>query len=108
MSELIEDARTQIISACKSVFDPELPVNIYDLGLIYDIEIDEKGEQVDVGVTMTLTSPSCPVAGSLPGDVETAIQRLDIVRCCDVRLTWSPMWTMDKMSDVASLELGFM
>ena len=94
-----------IVAACRSVFDPEIPVNVYDLGLIYSIEINERNE---VRVTMTLTAPGCPVAGEMPGWVADAITPIAGVGAVDVDLTWEPQWGMDMMSDEARLELGFM
>lgn len=94
-----------IVEACRSVYDPEIPVNIYDLGLIYTIEID--GESA-VRVVMTLTAPGCPVAGEMPGWIAEAIEPLPGVKQVDVELTWEPPWGMEMMSDEARLELGFM
>jgi len=94
-----------IVEACRSVYDPEIPVNIYDLGLVYTIDIDDDGA---VRVTMTLTAPGCPVAGEMPGWVADAITPVPGVRQVDVDLTWDPPWGMDMMSDEARLELGFM
>ena len=94
-----------IVEACKSVYDPEIPVNIYDLGLIYTININEES---DVDVKMSLTAPGCPVAGEMPIWVEEAIEPLPGVRCVKVELVWEPQWGMDMMSDEARLELGFM
>lgn len=95
----------QITEACRSVYDPEIPVNIYDLGLIYTIEIDAENA---VKVVMTLTAPGCPVAGEMPGWVAEAIEPLAGVKQVDVELVWEPPWGMDMMSDEARLELGFM
>lgn len=95
----------QVVEACRSVFDPEIPVNIYDLGLVYTIEIT--GEN-DVNIFMSLTAPGCPVAGEMPGWVADAIMALPGVRHVDVQLVWEPQWGMDMMSDEARLELGFM
>ena len=95
----------QIVEACRSVFDPEIPVNIYDLGLVYTIDISAESE---VNVTMTLTAPGCPVAGEMPGWLAEAIEPLPGVKQVDVELTWEPPWGMDMMSDEARLELGFM
>ena len=95
----------QIAEACRSVYDPEIPVNIYDLGLIYTIDIDAENA---VKVIMTLTAPGCPVAGEMPGWVAEAIEPLAGVKQVDVDLTWEPPWGMDMMSDEARLELGFM
>ena len=95
----------QIVGACQSVFDPEIPVNIYDLGLIYTIDIDAQNA---VRVIMTLTAPGCPVAGEMPGWVAEAIEPVAGVNQVDVELTWEPPWGMEMMSDEARLELGFM
>lgn len=94
-----------IVEACRTVFDPEIPVNIYDLGLVYAIQISAEG---DVAVTMTLTAPGCPVAGEMPGWVADAISPLPGVKSVDVNLTWEPMWGMNMMSEAARLELGFL
>ncbi len=94
-----------VVEACRTVFDPEIPVNIYDLGLIYTIAINEDSE---VKVTMTLTAPGCPVAGEMPGWVAEAIEPIPGVKQVEVDLTWEPPWGMEMMSDEARLELGFM
>lgn len=94
-----------VVEACRSVFDPEIPVNIYDLGLVYTIEIGDDGA---IGVIMTLTAPGCPVAGEMPGWLAEAIEPLPGVKTVDVEITWDPPWGMDMMSDEARLELGFM
>ncbi|MFV0301961.1 MAG: SUF system Fe-S cluster assembly protein [Paracoccus sp. (in: a-proteobacteria)] len=95
----------QVVEACKTVYDPEIPVNIFDLGLIYTIEIDQENA---VNVVMTLTAPGCPVAGEMPGWVADAIEPLPGVKQVDVAMTFDPQWGMDMMSDEARLELGFM
>lgn len=95
----------QIVEACRSVYDPEVPVNIYDLGLIYTIEINDQNE---VHVLMTLTAPGCPVAGEMPGWVADAIEPLAGVKQVDVEMVFDPPWGMEMMSDEARLELGFM
>ena len=95
----------EVVSACQSVFDPEIPVNIYDLGLVYTIRISDEGE---VNVLMTLTAPGCPVAGEMPGWVADAINPVPGVKEVSVELVWEPQWGMDMMSDEARLELGFM
>ncbi|MEM0936168.1 MAG: SUF system Fe-S cluster assembly protein [Pseudomonadota bacterium] len=95
----------QVVEACRTVYDPEIPVNIFDLGLIYTIDIGEAGE---VSVIMTLTAPGCPVAGEMPGWVAEAVEPLPGVQQVDVEITWDPPWGMDMMSDEAKLELGFM
>ena len=94
-----------LVEACRTVYDPEIPVNIYDLGLIYTIEVNDENE---VKITMTLTAPGCPVAGEMPGWVAEAIQPIAGVKQVDVELVWEPPWGMDMMSDEARLELGFM
>jgi FeS assembly SUF system protein len=93
----------RVIEVIKSIYDPEIPVNIYDLGLIYDIQIDETSA---VKVKMTLTAPACPVAGSLPGEVEAKIQTIPEVRTADVELVWDPPWDRSRMSEEAMLTLG--
>ncbi len=95
----------QIVEACRTVYDPEIPVNIYDLGLIYTIEIDAENA---VRIIMTLTAPGCPVAGEMPGWLAEAVEPLPGVKQVDVEITWDPPWGMDMMSDEARLELGFM
>ena len=99
----IEALKTLVIDALKTVFDPEIPDNIYDLGLIYDVSIDETGM---VSIQMTLTSPGCPVAQTFPGTVEQAVNRVEGVRDCTVELVWEPPWTQERMTEVARLELG--
>ena len=94
-----------VIEACRSIYDPEIPVNIHDLGLIYTIEIDDENA---VAITMTLTAPGCPVAGEMPGWVADAVSAVDGVKQVDVEMTFEPQWGMDMMSDEARLELGFM
>jgi FeS assembly SUF system protein len=94
-----------VVEACRSVYDPEIPVNIYELGLIYTIEITDES---DVKILMSLTAPGCPVAGEMPGWVADAIAPIAGVKTVDVDLVWEPPWGMDMMSDEARLELGFM
>lgn len=94
-----------VVDACRTVFDPEIPVNIYDLGLIYTIEIN--GENA-VDITMSLTAPGCPVAGEMPGWVADAVEPLAGVKQVEVKMTFDPPWGMEMMSDEARLELGFM
>jgi FeS assembly SUF system protein len=95
----------QVVSALRGVFDPEIPVNIYDLGLIYGISIGAKGH---VRIEMTLTAPACPVAGSMPAAVERAVMRVPGVDSATAELVWDPPWTQERMSDEARLELGLM
>ena len=94
-----------VVEACRTVYDPEIPVNIYDLGLIYTIAIDDTEA---VNIKMTLTAPGCPVAGEMPGWVADAVGAIPGVRQVDVAMTFEPQWGMDMMSDEAKLELGFM
>ncbi|WP_413207681.1 SUF system Fe-S cluster assembly protein [Rhodospirillum sp. A1_3_36] len=91
-----------VIEALKEVYDPEIPVNIYDLGLIYEIDLSEKG---DVSILMTLTAPACPVAGILPGETAEKVAAVSGVGEVVVNLTWEPGWTMDRMSEVARVAL---
>jgi len=93
----------RVIAAIRGVYDPEIPVNVYDLGLIYSLDIDANGV---VSVTMTLTAPGCPVAGVLPGQVETVIKAVQDVSDASVQLVWDPPWCKDRMSDAAKLSLG--
>ncbi len=94
-----------IVEACRTVYDPEIPVNIHDLGLIYTIDVNTENE---VKILMSLTAPGCPVAGEMPGWVADAVEPLAGVKTVDVELVWEPQWGMDMMSDEARLELGFM
>jgi len=95
----------RVVEACRTVYDPEIPVNIYDLGLVYTIDISDENA---VDIVMTLTAPGCPVAGEMPGWVADAVNALEGVRQVDVEMTFEPQWGMDMMSDEARLELGFM
>ena len=95
----------EIVDTLCTVYDPEIQVNIYELGLIYDIAVGKEG---DVKVEMTLTSPGCPVAGTLPGEVEAKVRRVEGVTAAKVELVWEPAWSMDRMSDEAKLELGML
>lgn len=95
----------QIIEQIRTVFDPEIPVNIYDLGLVYDVTVDSEGLAV---VEMTLTSPGCPVAETLPPDVERKVRSVDGVVDAKVQVVWDPPWNMEMMSDEAKLELGLL
>jgi len=95
--------KDKVIEEIKKIFDPEIPVNIYDLGLIYKIEVDEKNK---VNVDMTLTSPNCPVAESLPNQVKENIMKMEGVSDVDLKLVWEPPWDKDKMTEAAKLELN--
>jgi len=101
-----EEIRQKVIEALQTCFDPEIPVNIYELGLVYGIDVDEaKGE---VKVQMTLTSPACPVAGSLPPEVEAKIRAVPGVSQARVDVVWEPPWTPEKMTEAAKLTLGML
>jgi FeS assembly SUF system protein len=93
----------QVTAALKKVYDPEMPVNIYELGLIYDVTVDDAGR---VAIRMTLTAPNCPVAGTLPGEVERAVRAVPGVSDVKLDLTFDPPWTKDRMSEAAKLTLG--
>ena len=94
-----------VVNACRTVFDPEIPVNIFDLGLVYTIDI---GGENQVAIAMTLTAPGCPVAGEMPGWVQDAVASVAGVGQVEVNMTFDPPWGMEMMSDEARLELGFM
>jgi FeS assembly SUF system protein len=98
-----EALRTRIIETLRGIYDPEIPVNIYDLGLIYGLEINDEAE---VKVSMTLTAPGCPVAQTFPGMVEATVMAVDGVKDAKVELTWEPPWTREMMSEVAQIQLG--
>ena len=95
--------KEQIVSEIKKIYDPEIPVNIYELGLIYRIEIKDENK---IEIDMTLTSPNCPVAESLPNSVKESVQKLSGVEQVDLKLVWNPPWNQDKMSEAAKLELN--
>lgn len=94
-----------VVKTLKSIYDPEIPVDIYELGLIYDVMINEDN---DVKVLMTLTSPNCPVAETLPREVEEKIKSINEVKTCEVEITFDPPWSKDLMSEEAKLELGML
>jgi len=95
----------KVVEVLKSIFDPEIPVDIYELGLIYDVMVSDKN---DIKILMTLTSPNCPVAETLPIEVEEKVKTIEEVRNCEVEITFDPTWTQDLMSEEAKLELGFL
>jgi len=99
-----QELRERVIAVLRKVHDPEIPVNIYDLGLVYDVSVNEESA---VSIRMTLTAPNCPVAGSLPGEVRSKVEAVEGVSKADVELVFDPPWDKDKMSDAAKLELGF-
>ncbi|MEO6361060.1 MAG: SUF system Fe-S cluster assembly protein [Sphingomicrobium sp.] len=99
------DVQAAIVEVLKSIYDPEIPVDIYELGLIYDVSVSEDGDAL---VLMTLTTPHCPVAESMPGEVELRVLSVPGVRDAEVKLVWDPPWDPSKMSDEARLELGML
>lgn len=100
----MSNIKEKVIAEIKKIYDPEIPVNIYELGLIYKIEIDDINKKVLI--KMTLTSPNCPVAESLPNSVKENILKIDGIKDVDLKLVWDPPWTKDKMSEAAKLELN--
>ena len=98
-----EALRQRVVEALKQVYDPEIPVNIYDLGLIYRLDIGDGGA---VAIDMTLTTPGCPVAETFPGMVEYEVSRVEGVSSAEVEVVWDPPWTQDRMTEAAKLELG--
>ena len=99
----MSDIKKKVIEEIKKIYDPEIPVNIYELGLIYKIEVDDKNK---IDIDMTLTSPNCPVAESLPKQVKDNIMKVEGVSNVDLKLVWEPPWDKDKMSEAAKLELN--
>lgn len=99
------ELQSAVIDALKEIYDPEIPVNIYDLGLIYGVEVDD---EADATITMTLTTPHCPVAETMPGEVELRASSVPGIRDAEVNLVWDPPWSPEKMSDEARLELGML
>lgn len=100
-----EDLGEKIVEVVKTIYDPEIPVDIYELGLIYDVFVNE---DMDVKILMTLTSPNCPVAETLPMEVEEKVRAIEEVRNAEVEITFDPAWSQDMMSEEAKLELGFL
>lgn len=100
----VELLKQAIVDTLRTVYDPEIPVDVYELGLIYNVDVQTDGK---VGIQMTLTSPMCPVAGSLPLEVEAKVNALPGVTGVNVELVWEPPWNMDRMSEAAKLQLGF-
>jgi len=99
----MSDIKSKVVDEIKKIYDPEIPVNIYELGLIYKIDVDEKNK---VNIDMTLTSPNCPVAESLPNQVKECIEEIKEVSAVNLNLVWEPPWDKDKMSEAAKLELN--
>lgn len=104
-AEAPADLESRIVAALRTVYDPEIPVDIYELGLVYDIAVDPETQRAKI--KMTLTSPACPVAGSLPGEVEQKVTAVAGVAGAEVELVWDPAWNPSMMSEAARLELGF-
>ncbi len=100
-----EELGDKIVRVLKTIYDPEIPVDIYELGLIYDVMVNTDR---DVKIIMTLTTPNCPVAESLPMEVEERVKSLDLVKDCEVEITFDPPWTQELMSEEAKLELGML
>ncbi|HRI45472.1 MAG TPA: iron-sulfur cluster assembly protein [Ignavibacteriaceae bacterium] len=106
MTELtIKELNEKAIQVLKTCYDPEIPVDIWELGLIYELQFDLEN---NLRVLMTLTSPMCPVAGTLPGEVETKLRSIDGINSAKVELVWNPPWSKEMMSEVALVELGFL
>jgi FeS assembly SUF system protein len=101
----ITDIGEKIVQVLKTIFDPEIPVDIYELGLIYDVMVND---QKEAKILMTLTSPNCPVAETLPKEVEDKVEELEEIDNAEVEITFDPTWTQDMMSEEAKLELGFL
>ncbi|MBK8551146.1 MAG: DUF59 domain-containing protein [Ignavibacteria bacterium] len=101
----VEEIKEEVTKVLKTCYDPEIPVDVWELGLIYEINVATNG---DVLIVMTLTSPSCPVAGILPGEIEQKVKEHPMVNDCKVQLTFDPPWSQRNMSEVAKLELGFL
>jgi FeS assembly SUF system protein len=99
-----QELREQIVDVLRTVFDPEIPVDIWELGLVYELSVDDEGH---ARIVMTLTSPACPVAESLPPEVEQKVRGVPGVQHVDLELTWEPPWDPSRMSEAAKLELGF-
>jgi len=103
-TESADRLRDDVIAVLRTCYDPEIPADIYEMGLIYDVGVEAEGR---VKITMTLTSPACPVAGSLPGEVEAKVREVAGVSEASIDLVWEPPWTPERMSDAAKLKLGF-
>lgn len=100
----VEELRAKVVEVLTTCYDPEIPVNIYELGLVYDVDVTPEGA---VSIRMTLTSPACPVAGSLPPEVEQKVRAVPGVSSARVEVVWEPPWTMERMSEAARVQLGF-
>ena len=96
--------KEQVIAALRNVYDPEIPVNIYDMGLVYKIDVNAEGQAL---ITITLTSPNCPAAEMIPADIKSKVNEVDTITGCEVEVVWEPTWDKDMMSEAAKLQLGF-
>jgi len=103
--EQVKTLDERIVDKIRLVYDPEIPVNVYEMGLIYKVDLDEAARKVDI--EMTLTSPQCPEAERIPVDIKNRVEELDEIDTTDVNIVWEPMWTPEAMSEEARLELGF-
>ena len=104
-SERVQELGDKVVDMLKTIYDPEIPVDIFELGLIYDVLVSENN---DIKILMTLTSPNCPVAETLPVEIEEKVKTIEEVSNAEVEITFDPMWTQDMMSEEAKLELGFL
>ena len=104
-SQRVQELGDKIVAMLKTIYDTEIPVDIFELGLIYDVMVSDNN---DVKILMTLTSPNCPVAETLPVEIEEKVKTLEEVKSAEVEITFDPMWTQDMMSEEAKLELGFL
>ncbi len=108
MKKDIQKIGDDVVELLKQIYDPEIPVNIYELGLIYDVSVMPSNNRCDIKIVMTFTAPNCPVAESLPVEIREKIESIDYVNSVEIEITWDPKWTQDMMSDEAKLELGFL
>ena len=97
-----------VVKILQQIYDPEIPVNIYELGLIYDVSVMPDKNKYNVKIVMTFTAPNCPVAESMPVEIKEKIESLDYINSVEIEITWDPKWTQDMMSEEAKLELGFL
>jgi len=97
-----------VVKILQQIYDPEIPVNIYELGLIYDVSVMPAEKNYNVKIVMTFTAPNCPVAESLPVEIKEKIESIDYINSAEIEITWDPKWTQDMMSEEAKLELGFL
>jgi len=105
MSDSLQKLGEEVVSVLCQIYDPEIPVNIYELGLIYDVQVNEN---YDVKILMTFTAPNCPVAESLPIEIKEKVEKVSLINCATIDITWEPPWDKSMMSEEARLELGFL